>query len=104
MIEKDIEHALRALMKSKGWYTLKMHGGMFQSRLPDLYCMHRTYGTRWIELKMPSTGKLSHQQIKEFTLWWKYGTKVWILTGGTEKDYEKLFKPCNLQTYLELGE
>ena len=101
MSEKDLELQFRAHLKSLGWYTIKMHGGIFQARLPDLYCMHPRYGTRWVELKTP-IGKLSQAQITEFTRWWKYGVKVFILTSVS--DYPKLFGPSNLQTFIDLQE
>lgn len=99
MLEKERELKFRRKLKDEGWYTIKTHGGKFQAGLPDLYCMHKIYGARWVEMKQP-TGKLSSRQIKEFTKWWSHGIKIWVLTGPL--DYDLLFKPCNLQRWIDI--
>jgi hypothetical protein len=75
-----------------------MHGSVYQKDLPDLYCLHPTFGPRWVEVKKPS-GKLSQGQIRKFIKWAQYGTKVWILTGPD--DYALLMKPSNLPQWLQ---
>ncbi len=91
------QDALRRLMVKAGWHIEKMHGGMYQKDFPDLYCMHKMFGTRWVEMKKP-VGKLSKGQIKKFILWSKHNTNIWILEGP--EDYGMLMKPCNLAAYI----
>lgn len=76
-------------MEARGWFIIKIHGGKYQSGLPDLYAMHLKYGTRWIETKVPS-GKLSASQVKKFYLMSKAGVKIFVLED--EKHYGRLFK------------
>lgn len=97
MLEKDGQKALRELMHRNGWHTEKIAGSAFVIGLPDLYCMHPTIGTRWIEMKKKN-GKLSEVQIKKFITWAKYGVQVWVLTGP--EDYPLLFKTSNLHLWL----
>ena len=91
------QESLRKLMHSKGWLTEKMHGSAYQKDIPDLYCLHPTYGSRWIEMKRRG-GRLSPGQIRKFCKWARYGGRVWILEGP--QDYEKLFKRDNLSEFL----
>ena len=98
MDEKSREKQLRDWMFIKGWHTIKLHGSTFQSGLPDLYCMHKLYGQRWIEVKTP-TGVLSMKQCEQFLKWWQHGVHVYILTGVS--DYNKLFAPSDLNNWVE---
>lgn len=79
---------LRRYMKAQGWYVKKIHGGKYQSGLPDLYCHHPQHGHRWIETKVPK-GKLSDSQIQEFTRLHKACDKIYVLEDETH--YYRLF-------------
>ncbi len=79
---------LRLKMQTEGWYVKKLHGGKYQSGLPDLVAMHPIHGLRWIEMKAPG-GKLRSSQIHTFNLFEKHGQEVYVLES--EKDYRKLF-------------
>lgn len=80
-------------MHGLGWHTEKIHGNQYQMDFPDLFCMHPTMGTRWIEMKKSGT-VLRPGQRRKFTTWMKYGVMVWVLRGRDE--YFKLMKPSNL--------
>ena len=79
---------LRLYMRSRGWYTKKLHGGKYQSGLPDLLAIHPIHGIKWIETKAPGE-KLRSSQRKEFIIMEKFGQKIFVLED--EKDYLKLF-------------
>jgi len=76
-------------MRTKGWWCKKLHGGKYQSGLPDLVAMHPIYGIKWIETKADG-GKLRSSQITMFKMFNQYGQKVFVLES--EKDYWKLFE------------
>ena len=90
--EHKAQEALRSMMATKGWFTVKTHGNAFQSGLPDLYAVHRVYGTRWIEMKTPG-GTLTPAQRHMFRQLSIYGDKIWILRGI--EDYPLLLKPTD---------
>ncbi len=61
-LEKTIEAAIRRMLKTKGIWHFKSHGGAFQgSGLPDLICIHngRFIG---LEVKRPEVGRLTENQ------------------------------------------
>ena len=83
---------LKALMKKEGWKIYRTHGNLYQRDFPDLYCLHKIHGQRWVETKSP-TGKLSIGQGRQFGEWAGLGVGVWVLRD--EKDYQWLFKEAN---------
>ena len=70
---------------------------MFQSGLPDYWCVHRKYGTRWIETKT-DLGSLTESQWRVFAQIVKHGGGIWVLRD--ERDYLLLFKDPNITTYM----
>ncbi len=91
---------LRLHMRAKGWYIKKLHGGRYQSGLPDLLCLHSLHGHRWVETKSPG-GKLRQSQIHEFTIMEQHGEQIYVLED--EKDYMKLFnKKGNWLQYVRM--
>ena len=84
-------------MRAHGWWCKKIHGGKFQSGLPDWYCIDPSYGHKWVEMKAPN-GKISSSQIQVFSQMTKYGDKIWICRD--EKDYQLLFGPPNWKKYV----
>jgi len=92
---------LRRYMEARGWMIKKLHGGKYQSGLPDLLCLHILHGLRWIETKAPKE-KLRYSQEIFFAKMNKYGQKVYVLRD--EKDYELLFQENdNWRQYRRLG-
>lgn len=98
--EEAIVRRIMAALRVKGWYVLRTHGNLYQSGLPDLYATHKTYGVRWIEVKLPDMkgSRFTRAQYDVFPKLVRNGTKVWILTS--EEEYPKLFQPCNLWHYM----
>ena len=96
--EADGAARLKALMKKEGWKIYRTHGNLYQRDFPDLRCLHKLHGARWVETKSRGTdsssgGKLSIGQAKQFAEWAEYGDHVWVLRD--EKDYQWLFKEPN---------
>ncbi len=79
---------LRRHMEARQWLIKKLHGGKYQSGLPDLLCLHAQFGLRWIETKAPS-GKLRRSQRDFFADMAVHGEKIWVMFDET--DYHKLF-------------
>jgi hypothetical protein len=38
-------------------------------------------------------------QIQTWPIWDQYGIGIWIITGATEEEYDKLFKPPNWRLF-----
>lgn len=89
---------LRRYMLARGWYSKKLHGGKYQSGLPDNVYMHSLHGLKWIETKAPGEW-LRPSQVKCFGEFEKYGQQVYVLED--EQDYPKLFKTTgNWRAYI----
>jgi len=78
------------------------HGNLYQRGFPDLYATHFKFGPRWIEVKLPNMkgSRFTPAQMESFPKLRANGTRIWILTAATESEYQKLFKPDNVQYYL----
>ncbi len=99
-LEAKIQGDLVKYLRERGWFVKETHGNMYQQGLPDLYCIKRRYGTRWIEVKRPTKYKFTPAQWDDFPRMLAEGAKIWILTAATEAEYQKLFKPMNLWIYM----
>jgi len=98
--ERKIQDAIMEYLRVRGWYVMQTHGNMYQSGFPDLYATHSTYGVRWIEVKNPEHYAFTPAQMDCFPKMCANGSRIWILTGATDMEYDKLFKPCNWYSYL----
>lgn len=92
------------MLESKGWVVRIVHGSVFQSGLPDLYCTHAKFGPRWIEVKLPNMegSRWTAAQKTTFPLLENNGTPIWILVAATDSEYRKLFQPSNWLEYFLL--
>jgi hypothetical protein len=98
--EFRIQAELIKYLRARGWHTERIAGGAFQYGLPDLFCAHRKWGQRWIELKRPGNNySFTRAQKQKFPILDKYGVGIWILTGADQPNYDKLFKPPNWRDY-----
>lgn len=100
--EAKIQDDIVAMLRGFEWFVKETHGSVFQSGLPDLYATHRRYGPRWIEVKLPEMkgSKFTPAQLETFPMLCANGSGVWILTGCTDDEYKKLFKPYNWYTMM----
>jgi hypothetical protein len=100
--ERLIQDAIIKMLRNKEWFVKVTHGDAYNFGWPDLFCCHRRYGQRWVEVKLPDMkgSKFTSAQSETFPLFTANGSGVWILTGDTEDEYAKLFKACNWAMYL----
>lgn len=99
--EQQLQLNIIRMLKIKGWYVNVTHGNLYQQGFPDLYAMHPVYGQRWIEIKLPNMdrSRFTNAQAKWFPLMDSCKIGIWILTGSTEDEYQKLFKEPNWKGY-----
>lgn len=92
------------MLTLKGWFCVKTHGSQFQAGLPDLFVTHKHYRQRWIEVKDPERRgqPFTPAQLEMFPKLSAFGAPVWVLTGATDADYQKLFEPENWYQYLDV--
>lgn len=102
--EAIIQRSIVAMLRQKNWFVKRMVGNAFQFGVPDLYATHKYFGPRWIEVKLPGMkgSKFTRAQLEDFPLICKHGHGVWVLTGDSKKEYEKLKGPPNWWHYLKL--
>lgn len=82
-IETKNSNRIRNVLRTHGWYTKKVHGGKYQSGLPDILCIHPKHGTIWIETKVKGQ-RLRQSQVMEFNKMTKAGAKIFVLHDDTE--------------------
>lgn len=90
------------MLKLKDWYCRPTHGSMYQSGFPDVFACHTRYGSRWIEVKVLPKYCFTPAQLDVFPEFSAKGVGIWILTGDTETEYNKLFKPSNWHMFLNI--
>jgi len=102
--ESSLQTKIIEMLKINDWGVKPTHGNIYQYGLPDLYAFHLHYGTRWIEVKMPTrTGNIfTPAQLEFFPELASKGVGVWVLVAASESEYKKLFKPPNWHSYLEV--
>ena len=86
-------------LKDRGWHVERMIGNQLQKGIPDIYCMHPKHGSRWVDLKNPKDYEFTKAQKLKWPVWEKYGVPIWIITGWSDEEYDKLFHPCNWREY-----
>jgi hypothetical protein len=97
--EWHIQQDLIEFLSIRKWCCEVTNGNVYQIGFPDLYVAHKKYGTRWIDCKNPERYTFTGAQKEKWPLWHSYGIGIWIITGATEKEYDKLFQPPNWQEY-----
>jgi hypothetical protein len=76
--ETALTKAIVSELAKTGWLCEKLHGGMYMSGWPDLYCRHPEHGERWVEVKVLGN-KLEETQEAWMRRWEKYGAKAYVL-------------------------
>jgi len=97
--EAIIQRNFIRYVKERGWNVERMIGNQLQKGIPDIYIMHPKHGNRWIDLKNPLDYEFTSAQIIKWPIWEAHGTPIWIITGWSDEEYDKLFKPCNWREY-----
>lgn len=98
--EAKIQAAIVRMLRGYEWFVKETHGNAFQSGFPDVYATHAKWHQRWIEVKVPERFSFTSAQLRDYPLMKANGSPIWILTAATDVEYEKLFKPCNLDVFL----
>lgn len=91
----EIENKLRVL----GWFVQRMHGSMYQSGVPDIWCSHAKYGPRWIEVKRKSGHRFTAAQQEKFPQMAAAGATIHVAFSVDEIP-TLLFKAPNWYMYL----
>jgi len=91
-LEKKIQERITKALKAESWFVKWTHGNRYQSGVPDLYCHHKVYGPRWVEVKKPTGSRLEDTQYELFTAWEERRIGVWVLTDA---DLHLLLEPPN---------
>ena len=100
--EAEIQKDIIKMLRLRGWYVKTLHGGKFQSGMPDLFASHKLYRIRLIEVKLPEMkgSRFTAAQLDVFPKLILNGAAFWILTAATETEYQKLFDEPNAYKYL----
>jgi len=97
--EWHIQQRLVQVLVDRGWLVEVMHGNAFQRGIPDLYLFERERGFRWVDVKNPKKYTFTKAQRIKWPIWDRAGLGIWILTGSTQSEYDKLFQPPNWKDY-----
>lgn len=93
--EDAIVQKLRLVMIQRGWYTYKTHGSELQAGLPDLFCWHKNFGLRMIEVKT-ETGTYTPAQREIFHLISAHGGMIWTFKCSSPPDEAQLIGKLDL--------
>lgn len=94
-----IQQDVIAYLRAREWHVMVTHGNAHQSGFPDLYCTHKDYRQRWIDIKCPDKYSFTKAQLDNWPVMSRV-VGIWIMTAATESEYKKLFGPANWQSYL----
>jgi len=95
--ESDGQRRFFARARECGWYVKKLHGGRFQSGLPDCVLIHKVHGTKWVEFKVPGEPLRSTQKACFFEMH-QAGAQIYVFHD--EREYDLLFRPPNWISYV----
>ena len=98
-LESQIQSELIEFLRARKWYVTRMISGSYENGIPDLYCFHKQWQHRWIEVKQPKNYSFTQRQKQKFPAWEKAGIGIWILNAATQEQYDLLFGPPNWRSY-----
>jgi hypothetical protein len=97
--EAIIQREFIKYLKARGWWVERMIGNALQKGIPDIYAFHTEFGDRWIDLKNAKGYEFTIAQRIKWPIWEAHGKPIWIITGWSDEDYDKLFQPPNWRDY-----
>lgn len=92
---------LIALLRVLGWFVIETHGNTFQKGWPTMLATHKLYGIRLIHAKRPNDYHFTPDQLEVFPKLTANGAPVHVLTSATNSEYQKLFRPSNLDAFIK---
>jgi Holliday junction resolvase len=98
-LELDIQRELVEFLRTRGWHVERMLGNAYQFGIPDLFCYHKKWGMRWVEVKRPSGWSFTLRQRQKWPEWERVGLGIWILTAANQEQYDLLFQPPNWRNF-----
>ena len=98
-LERDIQRELVKFLQARGWHVERMLANSFQTGIPDLFCYHRKWDMRWIEVKRPEGYSFTLRQRQKWPQWERSGIPIHILTAATQEQYDLLFEPPNWREF-----
>jgi hypothetical protein len=101
--EAIIQTAIMNKLRMLKWVVRSTHGNMFQAGFPDIYCAHRMYGARWVEVKTPDRrGDIfTPAQFEFFPQLMSVGIGVYVLTSDSDEQIALLHKEPNWYHFLQ---
>jgi len=99
--EYHIQKLLIDFLEARGWLVERLIGNAFQVGVPDLYCYHPKWGSRWIDVKNPGHYSFTKAQKIKWPKWEHYGVGIWIITSADQAGYDLLFKPPNWRQFVK---
>lgn len=102
--EAKIQAKIKDKLELLGWFVKQTHGNAYSEGWPDLFACHPLYGQRWIEVKLPNMkgSRFTPAQERDFVKFCNHGSGVWVLTGDSDEEYQKLFQKPNWWQYLQV--
>lgn len=100
-LEWQIQQRIIKELRYRLWFVKETHGSMYQSGFPDLFCCHKRYGHRWLEVKRPVGWKFTPAQLETFPMLCAAGSHVWI--ANTEVEVEALLMSSSNWHHYLLG-
>ncbi len=98
-LELDIQRELIEFLRTRRWHVERMLANSYQTGIPDLFCYHAKWGTRWIADKRPVEYTFTRRQRQKWPEWERAGIGIWILTAATEQQYGVLFRAPNWRDF-----
>jgi hypothetical protein len=94
--ERELQERIKEKLRADEWHCVDLHGNTFSHGFPDLYACHRTWGSRWIEVKIEPRFTPSQKRVfREMT---EHGVPIWVLRSD---DVKVLFRRANVGEYSD---
>ena len=93
--EDAIQGRVVLFLEARGWLVERIIGVAAQSGLPDLYCYHKDFGSKWIDIKVKGNCTMTPRQCQKWPVWEAKGRDIHIMYEATEEDYRNIFGPAN---------
>lgn len=97
--EHGIQRDVIRFLEARDWHVERMIGNAYQMGIPDLYCYHKQYGERWVDIKNPVQHEFTKSQRWKWPTWEKAGIGIWIMVAATDEEYDKLMHKPNMRDY-----